>query len=193
MKQLFNYFFKGLLIIVPLTVTIYILILVIGWLDNLIPIGVPGMGLLLILVVTTGLGYFANLFFIGSFFRLFETFVEKIPLVNIIYSSLRDLTSAFVGEKRRFDQAVLVSLSLDSTILKPGFVTSDDLEKIGLPGFVTVYMPHSYNFSGNIIIVNSKHVIPIEASGADVMRYIVSGGVSGAISVDKSHKSDDPS
>lgn len=193
MKQLFNYFFKGLLIIVPLTVTIYILFLVIGWLDNLIPIGVPGMGLLLILVVTTGLGYFANLFFIGSFFRLFETFVEKIPLVNIIYSSLRDLTSAFVGEKRRFDQAVLVSLSLDSTILKPGFVTSDDLAKIGLPGFVTVYMPHSYNFSGNIIIVNSKHVIPIEASGADVMRYIVSGGVSGAISVDKSHKSDDPS
>ncbi len=181
MRKLFNYFLKGLLFIVPIALTIYILWVAIGWLDGLIPFDIPGLGLVIILSATSLIGYLASLFFIEPFFILFERMVKKIPFISIIYSSLKDLMAAFVGEHRRFDKAVLVTVNKESNLMKPGFITSNDLAHIGLPGMVTVYFPHSYNFSGNVYIVDKKNIKAIDTPSSDVMRFIVSGGVSGSM------------
>ena len=66
---------------------------------------------------------------------------------------------------------------------KPGFVTSEDLKNIGLPGKVSVYLPHSYNFSGNVFISDKKNITPLSNPSSEVMKYIVSGGISGKIKV----------
>ncbi len=134
MRKLFNYFLKGLLFIVPIALTIYILWVAIGWLDGLIPFDIPGLGLVIILSATSLIGYLASLFFIEPFFILFERMVKKIPFISIIYSSLKDLMAAFVGEHRRFEKAVLVTVNKESNLMKPGFITSNDLAHIGLPG-----------------------------------------------------------
>lgn len=181
MRKLINYFIKGLLLVVPVALTIYILVIGIGWLDGLIEIPVPGLGMFIILGVTTLLGYLASLFFVEPFFVLFERIMQRIPIINIIYSSFKDLLSAFVGEKRKFEKAVLVTVEKNSNLKKPGFITADDLSSIGLPGMATVYFPHSYNFSGNVFIVDKTLIEPIDAPSTEVMRYIVSGGVSGSI------------
>ena len=107
---------------------------------------------------------------------------NKIEILRAgIYSSVQDLMSSLVGTKKKFDKPVLVRMN--NNLLKPGFVTAKDLSKIGLSGFSTVYFPHSYNFSGNIFLVDRKYIKPIKSSTADVMKYIVSGGVSGSIKV----------
>jgi len=177
--RIFRYFFRGILFIVPLALTIYIIIQSIKWLDGLIPVKIPGLGLLIILVTITLFGYLGSTLLIKPFFDILEKLIIKLPLANIIYTSLKDLMVAFVGDKRKFDQAVLVVMNGDFGIHKLGFITQADLSHLGLPGKVAVYLPHSYNFSGNLFVVPSENVVPIDAAGADVMKFIVSGGVAG--------------
>jgi uncharacterized membrane protein len=177
--RIFRYFFRGILFLVPLALTIYIIIQSIKWLDGLIPVKVPGLGLLIILVTITLFGYLGSTLLIKPFFDLLEKLIIKLPLANIIYTSLKDLMMAFVGDKRKFSQAVLVVMNADSGIHKLGFITQADLSHLGMPGKVAVYLPHSYNFSGNLFVVPRENVVPVNAPGADVMKFIVSGGVAG--------------
>ncbi|MDF9795275.1 putative membrane protein [Catalinimonas alkaloidigena] len=180
MNRFVSYFFRGLLFVVPVALTMYIIILAISWLDSLIPFAVPGLGMLTILVFITLIGYLASTLLAGPIFKLLEELLVKVPLINIIYSSLKDLISAFVGDKKKFNQPVLVTLNPEFVIQKPGFITQKDLSQLGLVDQVAVYLPHSYNFSGNLYIVPAKFVVPIKAaSSADIMKFIVSGGVSG--------------
>lgn len=177
--KIFRYFFRGLLFLVPLALTVYILIQSIQWLDGLIPVKVPGLGLLIILATVTFFGYLGSTLLVKPFFDILEKLIIKLPLANIIYTSLKDLMVAFVGDKRKFSQAVLVVMNEDFGIHKLGFITQEDLSHLGMPGKVAVYLPHSYNFSGNLFVVPRKNIIPIDAPGADVMKFIVSGGVAG--------------
>lgn len=179
MHRFVTYFFRGLLFVVPIALTIYIILLSITWLDGLIPFKLPGLGLLTILASITMVGYLASTLLAGPLFNILEDVLTRLPLVSIIYSSLKDLISAFVGDKKKFNQPVLVTLNPEFVIQKPGFITQNDLSKLGLMDQVAVYLPHSYNFSGNLYIVPAKFVQPIYASSTDIMKFIVSGGVSG--------------
>jgi uncharacterized membrane protein len=178
-RRYLNYFFRGLLFTVPLSLTLYIVIASIQWLDNLIPLPLPGLGLMLIIMIITFFGYLGSTLLVRPIFDLLERMIIRLPLANLIYTSLKDLMSAFVGDKRRFTHAVLVTLNKENGIQKLGFITRDDLECIGLPGKVAVYLPHSYNISGNLFVVPKEIVVPIEALGSDVMKFIVSGGIAG--------------
>jgi uncharacterized membrane protein len=73
-----------------------------------------------------------------------------------------------------------VSLGAEGTVKALGFVTQESLAGYGLAGHVAVYLPHSYNVTGNLIVVPAAQVEPISAGGADIMTFIVSGGVTGA-------------
>jgi uncharacterized membrane protein len=84
-----------------------------------------------------------------------------------------------VGEKRRFDKPVLVRLSMQSEARMVGFVTQESLDRLGLPGYSSVYFPQSYNFAGNLVVFPSAQLQPLDAASADVMAFIVSGGVTG--------------
>lgn len=178
-NKLLTYFARGLLFVVPLSLTFYIIIISIQWLDSLIPVNIPGLGLIIILGIIILFGYMGSTLIARPFFSLLEEMLTKIPLVSIIYSSIKDLMDAFVGEKKKFNRPVLVTLNPEYTIQKPGFITNDDLSQLGLQNQVAVYLPHSYNFSGNIYIVPSEYVEPLDESSTNVMKFIISGGVSG--------------
>lgn len=181
LRLILTYFLRGLLLVVPTALTIFILVQVISWIDNLIPIRFPGVGLVTVLVTVTFVGFLANTIIARPIIRFLEDLLRKIPLVGFIYSAINDLVTAFVGEKQRFDQPVLVPFDENGLIYKPGFITQAELDKIGLPGMVTVYLPHSYNFSGNVFIVSSEKLIRLKGKNTDIMKYIVSGGLSGKI------------
>jgi len=104
--------------------------------------------------------------------------LSKLPLVSILYSSIKDLIGAFVGDKKSFDRPVVVYLSENTCVV--GFITRDDLAFLGLTEYVSVYLPQSYNFAGNLLLVRSDSVKPISANSSDVMAFLVSGGVSGS-------------
>jgi uncharacterized membrane protein len=176
--RIVSYFLRGLLFLTPIAVTSYIIYKTIIFLDNLIPVPIPGIGILIVLAVTTFFGYLASLFFAKPFFEWMERGLIKIPLVNLIYSSIKDLMGAFVGDKKKFSSPVIVEIS--EHLSRLGFITQEDMSQIGMPDLVAVYFPHSYNVSGNVFLVPREKVKQLPGvKSSDVMKFMVSGGVSG--------------
>lgn len=189
-KSVFNYFIQGALITVPIAVTIIILFKLIIWIDSWLPFHLPvsvpgfpsfelpGLGILSIAVGITILGYIGSKFVRNPILSFIESLFEHAPLLKLIYSSVKDLIEAFVGEKKRFTKPVLVLVNKDANVHRIGFVTDDDLTHIGLgKDKVAVYLPFSYGFNGQLVIVPAVNVTSVDASGTEMMKYIISGGV----------------
>lgn len=182
MKKLTRYFFQGIIYTVPLAVTIYVLIKLFNWTDGLLmgvlPVKVPGLGIVAILVLVTVLGFIGNTIIFRPIARFFDRTIQRAPLIKVIYSSVKDLLSAFVGQEKKFDQPVIVKISKIYELEKLGFITRSDLSDIGIEGEkVAVYFPHSYAFSGEMFIVPVENITPVKASPSEIMKFIVSGGV----------------
>lgn len=182
MKKLISFFLQGLLFIGPIAVSVFVIFkifdLVDGLLRNFLPWEIPGLGLIVILVLITGLGWLGSTIIAKPMFSYFDKVVEKAPLIKIIYTAVKDLLSAFVGSKKSFNQPVLVKLEKDSDVQKLGFITQSDLSDLGIgKDKVAVYLPHSYAWSGNQYIVPKANVQALDVSAAIVMKFIVSGGV----------------
>jgi uncharacterized membrane protein len=176
-KRILGYFLRGLLFVVPFALTAYIILLAVQFLDNIIPIDIPGLGILFMFLIVTAVGYMTSIFLTRSIFEELEKIVFKIPLVNILYTSIKDLMSAFVGDKKKFSTPILVKLSDHMSRL--GFMTQDDLSPLGEINMVSVYFPHSYNFSGNLYLVPRENVRVLKnVNSTEIMKFIVSGGVS---------------
>jgi uncharacterized membrane protein len=184
MARLLTYFFRGLVVLAPLVLTVWLTFEVFRsvdrWLGGLFGFTIPGAGVLLTIAFITLFGFLASNFLARTVLGAVERVLARLPFVRLLYSSTRDLLNAFVGERRRFDAPVLVALSPDSNLKALGFVTQESLERYGLEGHVAVYLPQSYNFAGNLVVVPASQVERIPAGGADVMAFIVSGGVTGA-------------
>ena len=187
MKKIINYFLQGLLYIVPITVTLYVVVLVFEKIDNIIPyllnklgvsLQIPGLGLIIIIILITIIGFLGSIIITSPINSFFQNLLKKAPLLATIYSSVKDLMSTFVGKKKGFNKPVLIKIYNNSTIERIGFITNEELKKIGIKeGKVLVYLPHSYAVSGQLFIVDRSYITPIEASSSEIMKLIVSGGV----------------
>lgn len=178
MSLIINSFLKGLLLIAPISITLFVVFKLFEFIDNILPLRIPGLGALIIFSSITLIGFLGNALITTPFSRFFNRILDRVPIIKIVYSSINDLLSAFVGQKRKFTEPVMVIMSRENNIRKLGFITEKDLKNLGIENeFVAVYLPHSYNFSGNMFIVPVENVIPVEANSAEFMKFIVSGGV----------------
>jgi uncharacterized membrane protein len=177
-KRILGYFFKGLLLVVPAFVICYTVYALFIYLDDFISVGIPGLGFVILIASITILGYVGTSFITQPLRKRANALLDRIPLLKTIYTAISDLLSAFVGEKKSFSRPVLVKLSKESDIEKLGFITNEDLSNLSIrKGKIAVYLPHSYNFSGNLFIVPLENVTPVTAHTSEVMKFIVSGGV----------------
>ena len=179
MRRLANYFFRGLIVTAPVVVTAYVCYRVFVGIDNLLGLPVRGAGFLVTIAVITLSGFLASTILARSLVGLVDGMMNRLPFVRLLYSSTRDLLSAFVGEQRRFDKPVLVTLTPGGTARAFGFVTQESLARFGLDEHVAVYLPQSYNFAGNLLVFPAEQVARVDADSTDVMAFIVSGGVAG--------------
>jgi uncharacterized membrane protein len=175
-RRVIKYFIKGLLIVLPIAATIYVLKHVIGLIDNLLNLGIPGLGLVIIITGITLIGYFGTWLITEPLISFVEDMIGKVPGIKLIYTSIKDFMEAFVGDKKKFNAPVIVEMS-EKGIYKMGFLTQKDLSKLGMEGFVGVYFPHSYNFSGNFFLVEASRVRRLNSNPTDMMKFIVSGGI----------------
>ncbi len=176
MNWLIKNFLRGLVIVVPIALTVYLLVQAFVTLDRILKLRYPGLGILVIVVATILIGGLAGNFVGRRFFAMTETVFKKAPIVRIVYSAIQDLLEAFVGNKRRFDRPV--SIAVSDGVRTFGFITRDDLTSLGLPGDVAVYVPFSYTWDGCLLIVARERVKPLDADSASIMALVVSGGVS---------------
>lgn len=133
--------------------------------------------MLLVLVLIPVIGFAASNFLTSWLTRGVEAMFVRLPLVKMIYTAIRDLVNAFVGDQRRFNRPVVVTVSENENIRVLGFLTNDSLSLLSLNGSVAVYLPQSYNFAGNLLIVPAKNVSPVDIDPGEVMKFIVAGGV----------------
>ena len=176
--KLFRYFLQGLLIVVPGVVTVYFIIQAMTAIDGILPTGIPGLGIITILSIITLIGAVGSSFLAQPFLNYFDEKLEKTPGIKIIYSSIKDLMNAFVGKEKKFNKPVLAKLNSKDDDFRIGFITRTDLSDIGIgEGMVAVYFPHSYTFAGFLAILPKENITNINASSADVMKFVISGGV----------------
>ena len=187
MKKIFKYFLQGILFIAPIGITLYIIYAIFLFLDNLLDdvllkilnVDIPGLGIPIIVLLLIIIGIVGESIIARPFKAFFNRILEKIPLLRVLYSALNDLFSAFVGKEKKFNKPVLVRVNPISNLEKIGFVTETDLSKIDVVDKLAVYFPHSYNFSGELFIVPKDQVKAINIAPSEVMKFIVSAGVSG--------------
>jgi uncharacterized membrane protein len=179
MNWILKNFLRGIIIVVPIAVTVYILYQTFIRLDQLLVLRWPGLGLLILLAATVLIGALASNFVGRNVLRLTEAVFTRAPIVRIIYVAIKDLLEAFVGDKKRFDKPVAVSLSAAADVRALGFVTQEDLAFLSMPGSVAVYLPFSYSIAGALVVVPRARVERLDADSASIMALVVSGGVSG--------------
>lgn len=187
MKKLGYYLLQGILFIAPLGITIYILYAIFTFIDGslqkifikLFDTEIPGLGFISLIFVLILIGFIGRTFIARPIGLILKKTIERIPLLNFIYSALNDLFSAFVGKEKKFNQPVLVKVNLNSDLEKLGFITEENLELIDEKDKVAVYFPHSYNFSGELFIVPKVNIKPLHISSSNVMKFIVSAGLTG--------------
>ena len=181
-----NYFFQGLILIAPLSITIYVLVKTFFYVDDLLKdiltqwLGfyTLGLGIIVMLGGLTIIGFLGSTIIFRPLLVVFDRLISKAPLVKIIYTSVKDLLSAFVGSKKKFSEPVLIRESKNSDMEKIGFITAHDLSNLGIPdGKVAVYLPYSYNVSGMLVIVPVENVKRLDANSTDVMKFVISAGV----------------
>lgn len=176
MRLLVRYFFRGLLVFVPVVLTIAIVVFVFRTIDSLVGLPIPGAGFLATVALIVIVGALASNFVTRRVFEFVESLFRRLPFVKILYSAIRDVTDAFVGERKGFEKPVAVLVDEANGLRAIGFLTRDSLPEAGLPDHVCVYFPQSYNFAGQMLVVPKRLVTPLEARGADAMAFIVSGG-----------------
>lgn len=177
MKRLVGWFLNGLIFTAPAALTIYFVWVTFTTVDGWLRIPIPGLGFLATLGLITLVGFLATNFLARRVLELFDDLLEKLPGVRLLYSGIKDITGAFVGEKKRFSQPVLVTLDPVAGSKAIGFLTQDSLTELGMADHVTVYLPFSYSFAGQVLLFPRDRVTPLNASSAKVMTFVVSGGV----------------
>lgn len=178
-QKIIQYFLQGLLILGPISITIYFIYEIFDKIDNILrpAINIPGIGFISIIGFIILTGYLSSFFVMSRLLSIMDKYLERTPGVKLFYSFLRDFFEAFAGNKKKFTNSVLANVD-DTDIWRVGFITQEDMSGFGMENYVAVYLPMAYSVAGNVYIVPREKVKPItNISAAQSMKFAVSGGV----------------
>ena len=196
MKGLSKTFLTGLFAILPIAVTFFVLIKLASWAESILgaaiklvlPAGLyhVGMGLVSGILLIFALGVLMQVFVVRRLFGWGEAVLGRIPLVKVIFGSVRDLMGFFSGSKTRgFSQVVLVSLG-QTNLSTLGFVTRENFTglppEMGGEDTVVVYIPLSYQIGGHMVLVPRTAIKPLPMSMQDAMRFAITAGMTSGVS-----------
>jgi uncharacterized membrane protein len=186
LKNFIGHFIQGLIVIAPLAITVFVFYKVwdiihstFGFVGKIVhPLLDPFIIIASIVIVIYIIGQISASFLFTPVYNRFEKDLGKVPFIRQVYSSVKDVMSAFVGSKRKFNQPVLVTMDKVNNIKQIGFLTQGDLSNMSIDKeYTAVYMPFSYGFSGKLLIVHRENIAPLDATSAEAMKFVVSGGV----------------
>ena len=195
-RNLLKLFLQGLLILAPISITIWTVVSAFNWIDGILPnllysvapklLGtdasglprrIPGLGFVVFIGMALLVGYISPSFIVSRVVEFAESLLERTPGIKFIYSTIKDFFEAFAGNKRKFTKSVLVCVAAED-VWQVGFITQEELHEFDLKEYVAVYVPQSYAFAGHLYFVKRDRVrILTDISSADAMKFAISGGV----------------
>jgi uncharacterized membrane protein len=192
MKTFANIFFKGLVAILPLILTIWVIMWLGttaesffgGLLQTYLPEDYywPGMGVVIGIALVFAIGLLMEIWLVRKLFQLAEKIIEKIPLVKTVYGGLRDLMDLITKttQEKDLQRVVVVTLGEDTRLI--GFTTVEDTgelpEALSEEQRVAVYLPMSYQLGGYTVFVPKSKISQLDWSMEYAMRYALTAGVS---------------
>ena len=174
-----QYFLQGLLILAPVSITIYAIYIVFDKIDGILRpvINFPGLGFVLIIGLVILVGYLSSFFMMSRILSLIDKLLDRTPGIKLFYSFIKDFFEAFAGSKKKFTKGVLANVE-NNSVWRVGFITQEDMGKFALVDYVAVYVPMAYSVAGNVYVIPKERVRPItNISPAQTMKFAVSGGV----------------
>ena len=178
-QRIIQYFLQGLLILGPVSITIYFIYEIFDKIDNILRpvINIPGIGFVIIIGFIITIGYLSSFFVMSRVLSVMDKLLERTPGIKLFYSFVRDFFEAFAGNKKKFTNSVLANVD-DTDVWRVGFITQEDMSSFGMENYVAVYLPMAYSVAGNVYIVPKERVKPItNISATQSMKFAVSGGV----------------
>lgn len=187
MKRLSRLFLKGLFAILPVVVTVSILYwlgalaesVLGGALKWLLPENTywPGMGLICGIILVVIVGILLNLYVFRQAVHLFEQLLKTIPLVKVIYNSIKDIAKFIAISETDDDLQKAVKVTLDNGISLIGFVTCKSMPQESLRGLVAVYLPMSYQIGGYTAMLPRSSVVPLNISVQEAMQLVLTAAM----------------
>ncbi|SFK19981.1 DUF502 domain-containing protein [Methylophaga sulfidovorans] len=184
-------FLTGLITILPITITLYLLYWVITSTEQALSHVIkfilpdymywPGMGFLAAIALIFSLGIMMRLYVFKRLFKWAESLLYHLPVIKSIYGSMHDFFHYFTpGRETEFEQ--VVSVKLDNGMEMIGFITVDSVELLPTQGDeerVLVYLPMSYNIGGYPVIIPRRMLKPVDMTMEQAMRFVLTAGVAG--------------
>ena len=169
---------------VPLILTIYIIYIsfiridtfIQGYAVKYVTVKIPGIGIVATIILITIIGFIAQSYIFKPFHKLIDKIFRNIPIINILYTSIKDMLTAFVGDDKKYNKPVLVLMNKSTNLYKIGFMTSEDLSKLGIYDLVAVYFTHSFTFSGEMFLVKKENITELNITPTEALKYMLSGG-----------------
>jgi uncharacterized membrane protein len=174
MKSFNQIFLKGLIVVLPITLTFYLLIWASVTVESLFgstlkflmgkELYIPGLGILLTIILVFLVGLLVSHYFTARLFKWFTNLLERVPLIKAIYNPLRDLMALLPGkssEKDRPQKVVMVPNDQFGGYVF-GFVTREDLDELPIEDLVPVYIPYSYMLGGITLLVKKDKIIKVD-------------------------------
>ncbi len=187
MNLLSKYFLNGLLALLPLVLTVWIVYglgsaceqLLGGLLLMLLPQGwyLPGMGLLFGVVFTTLIGLLLNAWIFRKLSAGIELLFNKIPLIKVVYSSIRDISRFASASENEEQLRSVVLVELTPGMQAIGFVTDKATPFSSAEALVAVYLPLSYQIGGFTLLLPESRLQRLDIPADQAMRYVVTAGM----------------
>ena len=195
-KKTLQYFLQGLAVLAPIGITLWVVLSLFNFVDDILPNivhsvfplllpkdgegnlkKIPGLGFIVVIVIVLIVGRVSSSLIFSKLVSILDNLIEKTPGIKFIYSSVKDFCEAIAGNKKKFDKAVLVNV--DSTdVWRIGFLTRKEAADFNMKDHVVVYVPHSYAISGITYIVPKEKVkLLTNIAAPDAMKFVISGGV----------------
>ena len=192
MKHLTATFLRGLVTVLPVVLTLYILYWfavtaerVMGgplrwalpdWLYR------PGLGIVMGIVVVFIVGLVMELYVARRLVTMGEQLLLRIPVVKTVYGAIKDFAGFISKSSKEKSMSQVVRVRIDAGMYVLGFVTRDDFAglppELGGPGMVAVYLPMSYQIGGYTVILPRERIEPIPMSSEEALRFAVTAGMS---------------
>ena len=189
--KLRNYFFTGVVVLIPIGFTLYLTIFIIKVSSNLIPkeinpnhylpFSIPGLEILISIILITIVGGLSLSFIGGKFLSLVNDLFKKIPILRTIYSAIGQMTETFTKKDNTKKSVVLVEYPKKGS-WAVGFATKDNKTEMSTKTkeqLVNVFIPTTPNpTSGFLIMFPKKDLIFLNMTFEEASKFIVSAGTS---------------
>lgn len=183
MKWFSKYFFNGLILIVPITITAFVVINIFSFTDRLLgqylPIHFPGVALIVVLLLIVLVGWLSSHWLLKSVIGYGERLLGSIPVVKFIYNSVKQLATAVFESQKLLQNAVLVPYPHPG-VKSLGFLMpelSAPLAEKFSEEHVCVFVPMSLNLTAGFnIIVPRRDIIPLDVTSESALQYVITAG-----------------